>query len=146
MLWGSQRAKVDEKHRLKIPASFRRDLPETEDSTYFVTSDNRRCAQIYPLPIWEQVAQKFMEPPRFDPAKQKLEKITSYYGLITKIDPQGRILIPQVLRVDAELSGEVIVIAKTDHLEVWNNENIRKSLDDEPLTVADRERLAEMGF
>jgi MraZ protein len=146
MLWGSYPAKIDEKFRLKIPAKFRRDLPETDDNTYFVTSDDGHCAQIYPLSVWERIAQKFQEPPRFEPAKVKLQKFTNYYGVLTQMDPQGRILIPQALREDAQIEGDVTVIGKSDHLEVWNNEVIRKSLKDEPLTKEDRERLAEQGF
>ena len=95
MLWGRYSAKIDEKSRLRLPAKFRRDLPETEDGTFYVTSDDGQCAQIYPIPVWERVAQKFQEPPRMDPAKLKLQRFTSYYGLLTQVDPQGRILIPQ---------------------------------------------------
>ncbi len=146
MLWGSYPAKIDDKFRLKIPAKFRRELPETEDNTYYVTSDDGQCAQIYPVPVWERVAHKFLEPPRMDPAKQKLQQFTSYYGILTLMDPQGRILIPQALREDAQISGDVIVIGKNDHLEIWNTEKIREKLKNEPLTVADRERLAEQGF
>jgi MraZ protein len=146
MLWGSFSAKIDEKFRLKIPAKFRRDLPETEDNTYFVTSYDGRCAQIYPVPVWEQIAQKLQAPPRMDPAKIKLNKFTSYYGMLSQMDPQGRILIPQMLREDAKLAGEVVVMAKTDHLEVWNHEAVRQSIKDEPLTVEDWERLAQQGI
>ena len=146
MLWGSCPAKIDDKFRLKIPAKFRRDLPETEDNTYFVTSDDGRCAQIYPIPIWEQIAQKLQAAPRMVPAKLKLLKFTSYYGMLSQMDPQGRILIPQTLREDAQISGDVIVMAKNDHLEVWNNEIIRQSMKEEPLTDVDREKLAEQGI
>jgi MraZ protein len=146
MLWGSCPAKIDEKFRLKIPAKFRRDLPETEDNTYFVTSDDGKCAQIYPTPIWEQIAQKLQTPPRMVPAKLKLLRFTSYYGMLSQMDPQGRILIPQALREDAQISGDVVVMAKSDHLEVWNNEIIRQSMKEQPLTDADREKLAEQGI
>jgi MraZ protein len=146
MLWGSFPAKIDEKFRLKIPAKFRRELPETEDSAYFVTSDDGKCAQIYPIPVWEQIAQRLQAPPRMDPAKLKLLKFTSYYGMVTEMDAQGRILIPQTLREDSKLTGDVIVMAKNDHLEVWNHEVIRQSMKDEPLTDQDREKLAEQGI
>jgi MraZ protein len=146
MLCGSSPAKIDEKSRLKIPARFRRDLPETEDNTYFVTSDSGSCAQIYPIPVWGRIAQKLLEPPRMDPAKLKLQQFTSYYGTLSQMDPQGRILIPQVLRDDAQIMGDVVVVAKEDHLEVWNNEAIRRSMKENPLTNADRERLSELGF
>jgi len=146
MLWGSLPAKVDDKSRLRVPAKFRRELPETINNTYFVTSDDGRCAQIYPIPVWERVAQKLQEPPRMDPAKLKLQRFTSYYGLVTQMDPQGRILIPQRLRSDAQINGDVIVLAKSDHLEVWNEELFRKNLEENPYTQAEREKLAEMGI
>jgi DNA-binding transcriptional regulator/RsmH inhibitor MraZ len=62
------------------------------------------------------------------------------------MDPQGRILIPQSLREDAHIMGDVTVIGKSDHLEVWNDEAFRKSLLEDPLTLEERERLAEQGF
>jgi len=145
MLWGSYPARIDEKFRLKIPAKFRRDLPETEGNVYFVTSDNGKCAQIYPIPIWEQISEKLHAPPRYSKAKQKLIRNTSYYGMLAPMDPQGRILIPQNLREDAQLSGEVVVMGKHDHLEVWNNEMVRRSMQEEPLTDEDRDELAAQG-
>ncbi len=146
MLWGSCPATIDNKYRLKIPAKFRRDLPETDNNTYYVTSYDGRCAQIYPIQIWEQIAQKLQAPPRMDRAKLKLLKLTSYYGMLSMMDPQGRILIPQTLREDAKLSGDVIVMAVNDHLEVWNHEIIRQRIKEEGLTDLDWERLAELGI
>jgi MraZ protein len=146
MLLGSYIAKIDEKSRLRLPARFRRDLPDTEDNTYFVTSDDGHCAQIFPMSVWERMAQKLQEPPKMDPAKQKFQRITGYYGLVTQMDPQGRILIPQLLREAAKISGDVVVIGKTDHLEVWNDEAFRKSLIEDPLTIEERERLAQQGL
>jgi len=54
-----------------------------------------------------------------DPAKIKLQKFTSFYGILTQMDPQGRILIPQALREDATDFGDVIVIAKNDRSRGW---------------------------
>lgn len=141
MLLGSYLAKIDEKSRLRLPAKFRRDLPDSDENTYYVTSDDGQCAQIYPISVWERIAQKLAEPPRMDPVKQKFQRITSYYGLVTQMDPQGRILIPQLLRDAARMSGDVVVIGKTDHLEVWNGEVFKQSVDENPLTPDEREKL-----
>lgn len=146
LLVGSYPAKIDEKYRLKIPVRLRRDMPDTEDNTYFVTSMNGLSAQIYPIPVWERVVQKLQEPPRMDPAKLKLQKVTNYYGMLAQMDPQGRILIPQALREDAQISGDVLVIGRNDHVEVWNSEAIRKDIKDQPLTDADMQRLSDLGF
>ena len=146
MLWGSYSAKIDEKSRLRLPAKFRRDLPETVDNSYYVTSDDGRCAQIYPLPVWERIAQKLQEAPRMVTAKEKLQRITSIYGAISEMDPQGRILIQSHLREKAQLSGDVIVIGKNDHLEVWNMQIAIKDIEENPLTPEEREKLAELGI
>ena len=81
-----------------------------------------------------------------DPAKLKYQRFTNYYGLLTQMDPQGRILIPQSLRDDAQISGDVIVIGQSDHLEVWNDEVFRKSMLGDPLTLEEREKLGDQGF
>lgn len=146
MLAGSCPAKVDQKFRLKIPAKFRRELEEMGDNSFYVTSDDGKCAQIYPTPVWQQIVDKLKQPPRMAPAKRRFENMTLYYGLFTQMDSQGRILIPQFLREDAHLAGEVLVMGKLDHLEVWNIEVFRKGLKEQPLTDADREKLAEYGF
>jgi len=146
MLIGSYPAKIDEKCRLRLPARFRRDLPETVDNTYYVTSDDGKRAQIYPLPVWERIAQKLQEAPRMDPAKRKLQLITSYYGEMLEMDPQGRILIPQAIREKAELLGDVVVIGSNDHLEVWNRQIVSRDVEENQLTLEDRERLAELGI
>lgn len=146
MLAGSYPAKVDPKFRLKIPAKFRRELEEMGDNSFYVTSDDGRCAQIYPTSVWQQIVDKLKQPPRMVPAKRKFENTTLYYGIFTQMDSQGRILIPQFLREDAQLAGEVLVMGKLDHLEVWNIEVFRKGLKEQPLTDADREKLAEYGF
>ncbi len=141
MFLGSYQAKIDEKFRLKIPAKFRHQLAETEDNSFYVTSDDGRCAQIYPMSVWERIAQKFQEPPRFEPAKVKFQRVTGYYGLSTEMDKQGRILIPQKLREDAKITGDVTVIGHTDHLEVWNDGVIGQNVKDNPVTDEDREKL-----
>jgi MraZ protein len=145
MLWGCHSTKIDEKSRLRIPAQFREELSKTNNDTYYVTSDDGQCAQIYPLPIWERNTQKLLEPPRMDPAKVKYMRITSYYGLVTQIDSQGRILIPSKLRDKALISGDVEVIGKGDHLEVRNAEVCQKDIDAMTLTDDDREKLGGFG-
>jgi len=146
MLWGSYPAKIDEKFRLRLPAKFRRDLPETIEDSYYVTSDDGKCAQIYPVPVWDRIARKLQEAPRMHPVKRKLQRITDHFGMMVEMDPQGRILIPQRLREAAQLSGDVVVYGKIDHLEVWNEQVASKDVEDNPLTVEDREVLAEFGF
>ncbi len=148
MLCGSQVATIDKKYRLKSPASFRQELCKPEDAAhlFYVTSDDGEYAQIYPMVVWEQRRRKLNALPVMDPARLKYQRYTGYYGLMTQMDAQGRVLIPQTLRERAQLNGDVIVMGNDDHLEVWNKEKMRRSMEEDPLTNADRERLAGQGF
>ena len=44
------------------------------------------------------------------------------------------------------MSGEVVVSAQIDHLEVWNRERFERRLDDHPFTDDDFRALAERGI
>jgi MraZ protein len=65
-------------------------------------------------------------------------------GSTHEIDPKGRVLISQVLREKAGFRDEVEVIGLSNHLEVWNKENLDGTLDKKPLTDADFENIAQL--
>ena len=143
MLRGSHLTRVDEKGRLKLPAEFKRWLEEKYGANFYITSRDGRRAQIYPMPEWEKFESQLAEIPDFDPAKGKLQDLLSYYGQTAEMDPQGRVLIPQILREAASVSGDVLVIGKLVYLEVANHENFKVDLDQNRLTLDDRMALAK---
>ena len=65
----------------------------------------------------------------------------NYFGQLGTIDAQGRLLVPQILRDVAGISGEVVVLGKEDHLEVWNSERIAAKVLDEPISPEDFKEL-----
>jgi len=143
MLRGSHLTRVDEKGRLKLPAEFKRWLEEKYGANFYITSRDGRRAQIYPMPEWEKFESQLAEIPDFDPAKGKLQDLLSYYGQTAEMDPQGRVLIPQILREAASVSGDVLVIGKLVYLEVANHENFKVDLDQNRLTLDDKMALAK---
>jgi MraZ protein len=143
MLRGSHVTRVDEKGRLKLPAEFKRWLEEKYGGNFYITSRDGLRAQIYPMPEWEKFEAQLAEIPDFDPAKSKLQDLLSYYGQTAEMDPQGRVLIPQILREAASVSGDVLVIGKGSYLEVANHENFKANLEQNRLTLDDRMALAK---
>ena len=71
---------------------------------------------------------------------------TSYFGQVTDMDAQGRVVINPLLRESARIAGEVAVLGYLNYLEVWNNELFRERVLDQPLTAEDRRVLAELGL
>lgn len=144
---GSAPAKIDDKGRLKVPTHFRRAIEDRWGPEVFVTSILGDSALIYPLLVWEEIEAKLLALPSTDRSKVRYLERVSYYGQEARLDTQGRMLIPPILREKAGMTGEeVVVSAQIDHLVVWNRERFERRLDDEPITEDDFRALSERGI
>ncbi|HEY3128092.1 MAG TPA: division/cell wall cluster transcriptional repressor MraZ [Acidobacteriota bacterium] len=146
MLRGNLPAKIDEKGRIKIPADFRKFIDEKYGPHLYVTSLTGSNVLIYPLSEWEEIEAKLMAPPKMKPEKVKFLRNTNYYGQLTEMDKQGRVLIQPHLRAAAGMQGEVAVMGNLNYLEVWNNERFAKLLQSDPYTDKDAETLSGFGI
>ena len=63
-----------------------------------------------------------------------------------ELDPQGRIVVPQLLRDSASIVGDVRVFGKIDYLEVWNDERFAQKLARDQWTDEDGLKLSEHGI
>jgi MraZ protein len=148
MFRGSSPAKIDDKGRLKIPTDFRRVLEERfgGELELFVTSLKGDSALLYPLPAWEEIEERLRAVPSTERAKVKYLARANYYGQQVRVDVQGRILIPQILRESAGMAGDVVVTGELDHLVVWNHERFLRLMEEEPLTDEDFRALTQYGI
>jgi MraZ protein len=138
---GHSPAKIDEKGRLKVPASFRKIIEDAYGHECFITSTDGERALVYPLPVWLEFQSRLAKVPSTSSAKAKYLERVNYYGQVATIDSQGRVLVPQVLRDVAGISDDVVVLGSSDHLIVWNEQRIQKRLSDAPLTEDDMKEL-----
>lgn len=140
-LMGHSPAKVDQKGRIKVPTAFRSIIEDRYGNECFITSINGDRAMIYPLQVWREWTSRISKIPTSSIAKQKILERSNYFGQLGTIDSQGRLLIPQILRQEANLEGEVVVLGNVDHLVVWSNEKIVQRIEQEPLTDEDYKEL-----
>jgi MraZ protein len=146
MFRGSAPAKIDDKGRLKIPTDFRRYLEERYGLDLFVTSVQGDSALLYPLPVWEEIEARLQAMPSTDRTKNRFLERVSYFGQQLRLDVQGRIVVPQILRESAGMSGDVVVSAHLDHLVVWSRDRFLTRLTEQPFTEDDYRTLAERGI
>lgn len=146
MLRGSYPAKIDSKGRLKIPNGFR-GLVDGEPGAHpvYLTSLAGDSVRIYPMPVWRALEERLAKMPSTHPARLKYLDRVSYFGQLSELDQQGRVLIPARLRDAASMTGEVDVLGQVDYLEVWNHERFLAKLQREPFTDDDARALAEFG-
>ena len=142
MFRGSQQAKVDEKGRLKLPSDFKKLVDAQNVTQFYITSTDGEFAEIWPLPEWEKREKQLNESSTMDDAVQTYLTWTSYYGHQVEIDNQARVLLPQLLRDEARLDAEVMVVGKLNYLEVHNHELLKQSMAAKKMTDEHRKSLA----
>lgn len=148
MLRGNHSAKIDEKGRLKIPTTFRTAIQDQYGSRLYVTSRKEQgvAVSIYPLSVWEEMEDKLTARSRLLPELERFIDLVSYYGQEGEIDRQGRVSIHPLLRESAAMAGDVNVLGRLDHLDVWNHERFATRMANEPFTDADARKLSEYGI
>jgi MraZ protein len=143
---GSASARIDDKGRLKIPTDLRRRFRDQYGTEVFITSVLGDSVQIYPLSVWEELEDRLAALPSTDRVKRRYLERVSYYGQQTKMDAQGRIVLPPILRESAAMEGDVVVSTRLDHLEVWNRKRLDSRFTQEPFGEDDFAYLSERGI
>jgi division/cell wall cluster transcriptional repressor MraZ len=98
--------KVDQKGRLKIPATLLTTLNQ-HGTEFYVTSENGDSVRIYPMPVWNQVEKRLRRLSSRDRNNERLLALAKYFGSAVTVDKHGRLLIPMVLRRSAQMRGVV---------------------------------------
>ena len=141
MFRGNHPAKVDEKGRLKLPSAFKQLTDAQNVTQFYITSLDGKSAQIWPLPAWEEFEKKLGDNIQDEQVETYVDW-TSYYGQQVEIDNQARVLLPQLLREEARLDAEVMVVGKLTYLEVHNHELLKQSMTAQRMTDEHRKSLA----
>jgi MraZ protein len=146
MLRGNYPATVDGKGRLKLPTAFKAFLDENYGPDFYVTSLDGQYVRIYPFSVWRGIEEKLAALPSLNKSKKKYLDRTNYWGQAMKMDGQGRVLVPSLLRESAAMHGAVAVIGYLNYLDVWNMERFREHLERNPLSDEDERTLSDLGI
>ena len=147
MLRGNHPARIDDKGRLKVPNGFRTIVEAQWGSELFVTSVTGESVRLYPMAVWLEIERRLAEVPSTHPSKQRFLDRVNFFGQTVTMDRQGRVLVPQLLRESAAMTGEVSVLGQQNHLAVWNQKRLQDRLfKREPFTEEDGRLLSEYGI
>ena len=112
-LTGSYQHTIDAKGRLFIPAKLREELGDV----FYLAMGMDGCLAIYSEESWAG----FMDKVSMLPSAET-RAMRTFFANANKceLDSQGRILIPQKLRVYAGLEKEVVVNGAQNRVEIWD--------------------------
>lgn len=116
---GMYPGRLDDKGRVKLPTAFQQYFSALREKTLFVTSLDRRIAQIYPLPVWRE-NEKFFEQYKEDPRLARSVAFNAAdLGSETEMDGQGRVLFSPELRRELGIeNAPVRLFHYRGHIEV----------------------------
>jgi MraZ protein len=116
---GMYPGKLDDKGRIKVPVQFQHYLASLSDKKLFVTSIDRRTAQVYPMNVWRE-NERFFENYREDTVAARHVLFNAQdLGAEAEMDSQGRIVFPPELRRELEIENQPVrIYANRDRIEV----------------------------
>ncbi len=117
MFAGSFECRMDRQGRVAIPPAFRRRLEEAGDS--FVLTFFDEAIAGYPRETWLSLEKQVLSLPAFSRKARALSRVLASRAHESRLDSQGRILVPPALRRLAALDRDVVVIGAMDRFEIW---------------------------
>jgi MraZ protein len=121
-LQGEHIGRVDAKGRFMLPVALKNQVNAALNEGFVVKrSIFSPCLELYPRSNWDEINRKIISKlNRF--MKKHNDFIRAYNAGLKEleIDSTGRILIPKDLAVFAGISGDIVVAAKMDCIEIWD--------------------------
>ncbi len=135
---------LDGKGRLNIPSRFRDVLGQTyDDERVVITPPWEKCLRIYPLAEWSKLEAELQEAAKVNAQARAGWRYLVGGAMETKIDSNGRVLLPIGQRSKAHLTKEITLVGFVNYFEVWDTEIF---ITEREVTPDAFEALADLGF
>jgi MraZ protein len=115
---GSYTHQIDEKGRLSLPASLRRDGKEP----LVLVQVNPDSLTLFPRPVWSQMEERLRDMLRRNPRSRPYVLRVTANAVEVVPDSQGRILVPQRMQKEVGIAGPTLIVGAMDRIELWNPE------------------------
>jgi len=133
---------LDLKNRVNIPAKFRKALDPINDRTFVITRGFDPCLSLYPISEWNIVEQQLASLSSIRNRNREFVRSIVRYASYVQYDKQGRIIIPDNLKIYADIEKEVAIIGIISKIELWSPEKIKK-YDNNQMNIDDFDDLAD---
>jgi MraZ protein len=120
-LQGEHIGRVDVKGRFQLPVALKNQLSAVLNEGFVVKrSIFNQCLELYPKSNWDELIRKITSKLNMF-RRQDNDFLRAYTAGLKQleIDNTGRILIPRDLAVFAEITGDIVVAAKMNCIEIW---------------------------
>lgn len=141
MFRGANSISLDSKGRIAVPAKYRQCITESTASHMIITCDPYdNCLLIFTLEHWESTEADLQSLSNSKPLHRRLKRIMLSHATEVDMDPNGRLLVPGVLRERAKLQKDVMLIGHGKTFQLWDVNQWHK-LAEEDMAVMSSDEL-----
>ncbi|MDR2254138.1 MAG: hypothetical protein LBD97_09860 [Bifidobacteriaceae bacterium] len=116
--WGGSSGRLDEKHRLLIPARAREDFPAM---THLIPAPDN-CLFLFSAPQFARYRKRLMRAEPTNLPGIAYDRILNNRMVSQRLDRQGRIVVPAKLREYASINRDVVVNWMETRIEIWDTQ------------------------
>jgi MraZ protein len=126
MFLGEYQPNLTDGSRLALPKKLREQILGDE---VVLSRGFEKCIFVYDKQDWINESQKQVDNPITDLRTRDMRRYMFAGASDSKLDSQGRIVVPANLLTYAGLEKNITVIGAGDHIEIWNTENWNSYFD-----------------
>ena len=120
MFQGETAITVDDKGRLAIPAAYRDAVAAQGNRLVFTYNPYENGSLfIYPLEVYENVRAQVAKLPNASAKHRQLQRKLIGSASMVEVDGNGRISIPQSMRLTLGIEKKTILLGMDDRFELW---------------------------
>lgn len=128
---------MDAKGRLLLPAALKKQLLAVLEHGFVLKrSVFQKCLELYPMTEWNEVMGRVNKLNRFVKKNNDFIRMFTAGVKVIEIDSSGRILVPKDLMAFAGLSGQLVLSASVDMIEIWDKDAYESVLEDPEVDFA----------
>lgn len=131
LLTGEYELTIDEKNRLSVPARIREQIdPQEHGQGFYQVLGVNRILSLYPDKYYQRIA--LAVAPRMVAPDESLAFDRVNYALAGRVelDRQGRVLLNEKALRRVGLKEQVTLIGARDHLEIWDQQQWERYLEE----------------
>ena len=148
MYFGETAINLDAKGRLAIPMRYRDPIQEQCGGRLVLTYSafDSGALYLYPEQEWERVRDEVTSLSTFNPGHRSLQRKLVGSASAVEPDANGRIQLPQTLRLVAGLEKKVVLLGMGNRFEIWNETilNQKRAEEERALDEAASEEMTRL--
>ena len=115
-LLGTHSYQLDPKGRISLPARFR----EAFADGAYLTLGQDGCLFCFPRAEWDERSSEVRAAPLSDTEGRAYSRMFFGNAEPVDLDAQGRLVVPQRLRLQVGIRKEVVVVGVQERMEIWD--------------------------